>query len=112
MFTRSSSDGYRPVLDGVRLKALAHGGRMLLTDFRLEGGRELPRHAHPQDQVGYLVSGHLRVTIGDEAFDALPGDSWYVPGDVEHGADVLADAVAVEVFSPVREDYLLSEPMP
>lgn len=106
MFTRTSSDGYRQVLDGVGLKALAHGDRMLLTEFRLEEGRELPRHTHPQDQVGYLVSGHLRVTIGDDVFEALPGDSWYVSGEVQHGADVLADSVAVEVFSPVREDYL------
>jgi len=48
----------------------------------------------------------LRLTIGDETFDTLPGDSWSIPGDVEHGAAVLADAVAIEVFSPVREDYL------
>jgi len=29
-----------------------------------------------------------------------------IPGGVEHGAEVLEDSVAVEVFSPVREDYL------
>ncbi len=35
-----------------------------------------------------------------------PGDSWNVPANIEHGAEILADSVAIEVFSPVREDYL------
>jgi len=35
-----------------------------------------------------------------------PGDSWNVPGNVAHRAEILADSVAIEVFSPVREDYL------
>ncbi len=106
VFAPHSDDGYRQVLLGVQLKALAHGERMLMTEFRLAAGHVLPRHSHPQEQTGYLVSGHLRLSIGEETLDALPGDSWYVPADVEHGAQVLRDAVAIEVFSPVREDYL------
>ena len=43
---------------------------------------------------------------GGETRDAGPGDRWCIPGGVEHGAGVLEDSVAVEVFSPVREDYL------
>jgi quercetin dioxygenase-like cupin family protein len=52
------------------------------------------------------VSGHLKLTIGDEEYDVLPGDSWSIPGEVEHDAEVLEDSVAVEVFSPLRNDYL------
>jgi quercetin dioxygenase-like cupin family protein len=63
-------------------------------------------HSHPQEQTGYLVDGHIRLTIGDETHDVAPGDSWCITGGVEHGAEVPQDAVAVEVFSPVREDYL------
>ncbi len=35
-----------------------------------------------------------------------PGGSWVIPGDVEHGVEVMEDALVIEVFSPVREDYL------
>ena len=45
-------------------------------------------------------------TIGDECFEADPGDSWNIPGNVEHNVEVLEDTVVIEVFSPVREDYL------
>jgi len=44
--------------------------------------------------------------IRDEKFEVMPGDSWCIPGDVEHDAEILEDSLAVEVFSPVREDYL------
>jgi len=41
-----------------------------------------------------------------KTFDAEPGDSWSIPGDVPHSANVIEDSVIVEVFSPVREEYL------
>jgi quercetin dioxygenase-like cupin family protein len=43
--------------------------------------------------------------IEGERYEVLPGDSWVIPGDVEHGAETLKDSVALEVFSPPREDY-------
>jgi quercetin dioxygenase-like cupin family protein len=52
------------------------------------------------------VKGKIRLSIGAEEFEAQPGDSWCIPGGVEHGAEVIEDSVAIEVFSPVREDYL------
>ena len=106
MFTRSSPSGYRDALPGIRFKTLAHGSRTLFSEFRLGKGAVVPSHAHPHEQTGYLVCGALRFTIGAETFDAGPGDCWCIEGGVEHGALVLEDAVAVEVFSPVREEYL------
>jgi quercetin dioxygenase-like cupin family protein len=106
MFYKRNIVGYRQVLEGIKLKTLVYGDRTLLTEFQLEKGSLLPKHAHPQEQTGYLVSGRIRLTIGDENFKVDPGDSWCVPSNVEHQAEILADSVAVEVFSPVREDYL------
>jgi quercetin dioxygenase-like cupin family protein len=106
MFYKKNDTGYRTALEGVRLKTLVHGDRTLLCEFRLEKGKVLPNHTHPHEQTGYLVSGRINLTIRDEKFEVMPGDSWCIPGDVEHGAEILEDSVAVEVFSPVREDYL------
>lgn len=106
MFSTRSDTGYAPALDGIERKTLVHGEKTLMTEFRLREGSVLPLHAHPHEQTGYLVSGHLRLTIGEETFEARPGDSWCIPGGVEHRADILEDSVAIEVFSPVREDYL------
>ena len=106
MFYKSEKSGYKQVLDGVKIKTLVYGDKTLCTEFRLEKGSNLPRHRHPHEQTGYLVSGGIRLSIDNKVFEVAPGDSWCIPGNVEHGAEILKDSVAVEVFSPVREDYL------
>ena len=106
MFSKGDEGGYREAAPGLRLKTLAYGDRTLLSEFRMKKDSRLPRHAHPHEQTGYLVKGRIQLTIGKETFDAGPGDSWSIRGHTEHSAVVLEDSVAVEVFSPVREDYL------
>ncbi len=106
MFYKKDSDGYKPLLDGIQRKTLVYGEKTLLAEFHLAQGHQLPRHTHPYEQTGYLVAGRLRFTVGEEVFDALPGDSWCIASGVAHGAEILADSIAVEVFAPVREDYL------
>jgi quercetin dioxygenase-like cupin family protein len=112
VFVNGSDEGFVQVAPGIRRKTLGFGGATLLSEFRLEAGHPLPIHDHPQEQTGYLVRGRLALTIGDETRELKPGDSWSIPGGVRHGAEVLEDAVAIEVFSPVREDYLPGDGTP
>jgi quercetin dioxygenase-like cupin family protein len=88
------------------MKTVSYGDRTLMTEFLLARGSTLPRHAHPHEQTGYLVQGHIRLLIGGQEHEVGPGDSWCIPGGTEHGAQSLEDSIVVEVFSPVREDYL------
>ncbi|MCD6582994.1 MAG: cupin domain-containing protein [Desulfuromusa sp.] len=106
MFQKKSTEGYKPAIDKIKMKTLVHGEKTMLVEFQMEKGALLPRHSHPHEQTGYLVSGSINLTIGKETFTVKPGDSWCIPGDIEHNAAILEDTVAVEVFSPVREDYL------
>jgi len=103
---KASREGYIRVVDGIERKTLVFGEKTLLSEFRLEKGKRLPFHRHPYEQTGYLVSGHLVLIIDGQRNEMWPGFSWSIPGDIEHGAEVLEKSVAVEVFSPVREDYL------
>ena len=106
MFCKTTPDGYQRPLDGIEMKTLVHGERTLMATFRLAKGAQLPLHAHPHEQTGYLVSGRIRLHIDGTSHTCDPGDSWCIPANAEHGADILEDAVAIEVFSPVREEYL------
>jgi quercetin dioxygenase-like cupin family protein len=106
MFEQKSDKGSTPALEGIERKTLVWGANTLMTEFHLRKGALLPRHSHPHEQTGYLVKGRIRLTIGSDQYDAKVGDSWCIPGGVEHSADILEDSVAIEVFSPVREDYL------
>jgi quercetin dioxygenase-like cupin family protein len=106
MFYKHNESGYIKPIAGVRQKTMVYGGSTLMTEFLLDGGSRLPLHSHPHEQTGYLVKGKLNMIIGNESFPAEPGDSWNIAGNTVHGAEALEDSVAVEVFSPVRKDYL------
>ena len=106
MFGKGRETGYAEILPGIRIKTLVHGEKTLMVRFVLSAGSLLPEHSHIYEQTGYLVEGRMRLHIGDSVFETEPGDSWCVAPDVRHSSEVLEDSVAVEVFSPARQDYL------
>ncbi|MBN1821053.1 MAG: cupin domain-containing protein [Prolixibacteraceae bacterium] len=106
MFTKKSQKSFKPLIDGVLMKPLVHEEKSLLCEFLLKKGYSLPAHKHPYEQTGYLISGKLNFRIDSDWYSAEPGDSWCVPENVEHEVIVLEESVAVEVFIPVREEYL------
>ncbi|MBN1959198.1 MAG: cupin domain-containing protein [Desulfuromonadales bacterium] len=106
MFKTGSESGYKQPLGKIAMKTLVYGDNTLMVEFRLQNRAMLPSHSHPHEQTGYLISGKLEVTIDEQTFLAVPGDSWCIKGGAKHSAAALTDSVVIEVFSPVREDYL------
>ena len=106
MFEKTKPNGYTEVIPGIHLKTLVYGEKCLMTQVRLEKSAVIPQHGHPHEQTGYLVSGQMEFVIAGERIMAYIGDSWSIPGDVQHSATAIEETVVVEVFSPVREDYL------
>jgi quercetin dioxygenase-like cupin family protein len=106
MIVEASPRGYKELLEGITLKNLVHGERTHLTQVKLEKGAVIPEHQHPQEQTGYLISGSLRFFSGQEETVVRPGDCWTFAGGTPHGAEAMEDTVVLEVFSPLREDYL------
>jgi quercetin dioxygenase-like cupin family protein len=106
MFYKANGNGYKRVLPGIQIKTLTYGDLTLFTEFKMEKGSVLSKHSHVHEQTGYLIKGNIILTIGTEEYEAAQGDCWCIPGNVEHWAKILSDSVAIEVFSPIREDYL------
>ena len=106
MFAKGCEFGYVTAAPGIRRKTLVYGTKTLMAEFILEKGAVISHHRHPQEQTGYLISGHMILTIGDDIQEVRPGDSWAVPANVEHHAKILQNSVALEVFAPRRDDYL------
>ena len=65
-----------------------------------------PEHDHPHEQIGYLAAGRVLFEIGGLKKELKQGDSWIIPGGAPHKVTALEDSVAVDVFAPVREEYL------
>jgi quercetin dioxygenase-like cupin family protein len=97
-----------PALPVITRRTLVHGTSMMLVEFALQAGAILPQHSHPHEQAGYLVSGKIRLTLANETRDLNPGDSYYAPANVPHGATALQDSLVIDAFHPPRQDYLSS----
>jgi quercetin dioxygenase-like cupin family protein len=91
---------------GMQRRVLAHNERVMLVEHHMEPGWAGTRHAHPHDQLVYVISGRLHFSCGQERFEVGAGDSFVVRGGVEHEARAHEASVVLDVFTPVREDYL------
>ena len=90
---------------GVDRRVLACGEHLMVVQFTIQPGAEVPLHTHPHEQIGHVVSGRMHFQIGDEKRELGPGDGYAVPGGVPHGAIGITEVVAVDSFHPVRDDY-------
>ena len=106
MITKKDKSGYRELLPGIHMKPLVWHDRMLMVEFFLQKDAQVPLHDHPNEQCGYLISGHMRLSIAGMAHDILPGDSYSIPEGIKHQAEIIKDSVVIDVFTPIREDYL------
>ncbi|MGA7672142.1 MAG: cupin domain-containing protein [Nitrolancea sp.] len=92
-------------LEGFLMQSIT-GGDMMANWVRIEPNRVMPRHQHPQEQLGVMLEGSLELTIGEETRLLKPGDAYTIPGDVAHHARTYDDGCLVlDIFSPPRDDY-------
>ena len=106
MFYIPDSERGKELKPGVFMKSYVHGEHTHMCRYLLLKGALIPEHQHPNEQTGYLVSGRMR--FFGEAGETIvePGTAWSIPGGVGHGVDALEESVVIEVFSPVRQEYL------
>lgn len=83
----------------------AHGASMTMGIVQIKAGSNLPVHQHPHEQITYILSGHLDMTIGGTLCSLTAGMYYIIPSDVPHGAVAITDCEVLDVFHPVREDY-------
>ena len=106
MINKADKTGFNEMIAGVWLKSLTHGAATHMTEVRFVKGAVVLEHRHPHEQTGYLISGSLRFFSEGVSTVVAPGDCWNWESNTPHGAEALEDSVVIEVFSPIREDYL------
>jgi quercetin dioxygenase-like cupin family protein len=91
---------------GLLRRVGAYNDKLFLVEHQMQKGWVGTRHQHPHEQIVFVVTGQLSITIGNENFVVGAGDSFVVRGGIEHQATALEDSVVVDVFTPCRHDYL------
>jgi quercetin dioxygenase-like cupin family protein len=83
--------------------------RMMLAHVYLEQGCIVPKHAHENEQLTYILEGALRFWLGDdesEMVDVRAGEVLHIPSHLPHKAEALETTLDVDVFCPPRADWL------
>lgn len=92
--------------EGVTRRVLAYNDQLMCVENRFEQGAVGPAHSHPHTQITYVVSGRFSFTIDGETHQVGPGDTLLKTDGVEHGCTCLEAGVLLDIFNPMREDFL------
>jgi quercetin dioxygenase-like cupin family protein len=103
----SKNEGMSTPEPGLRRQVMCYSPAMMLVRHTMIKGWSGARHSHPHEQMVYIVRGRIRFEHPGGVFDVGPGDSFLVPGNVEHQASALEDSEVLDVFTPMREDYAM-----
>ena len=82
------------------------GEREMLAQIYLKRGALVPMHAHESEQMTYILQGALKVLVDGEEITVREGEVLHIPSRVPHQAEALEDTFELDVFSPVRPDWV------
>ena len=85
------------------------GEREMLAQIYLKRGALVPMHSHESEQMTYILQGSLKVVVAGEELTVREGEVLHVPSGVLHQAEALEDTFELDVFSPIRLDWLPSD---
>lgn len=83
-----------------------HSETMTLARFEMRKGGTVPEHSHHNEQITTIHAGRVRFLLGRKEVILNSGESLHIPAHLPHSAEALEDAIAFEVFSPPRADWL------
>ena len=90
-------------------RRVVSGAQAMVAQIVLKKGEVVPRHAHPNEQVTYILEGALRFQLGEHGEHEVTvraGEVLVIPAGLPHGAEALEDTLDLDVFAPPREDWL------
>lgn len=92
--------------NGVKRKIMSYDDRLMVVKVNFEKGGVGSLHKHHHSQITHIESGRFEVEIAGEKKMLSAGDGFYIPPNVLHGAVCQEAGVLIDVFSPMREDFV------
>ena len=106
MFAYNNEVTATPCEPGVPRKVLTYSEELMMCEITFEKGAKGNFHQHEHLQITYIAEGSFEFTIGNETRIVNKGDSVYMPSNVRHGVTCLGAGRLVDVFNPMRKDFI------
>ncbi|WP_221390565.1 cupin domain-containing protein [Dyadobacter sp. NIV53] len=91
---------------GLKRKIMSYDDNLMMVKVAFETGGIGALHSHFHTQMSYVESGAFEITIGDKTGTLKKGDAYYIPPDIIHGALCTEEGILVDIFTPLREDFI------
>lgn len=108
-FIASSEVRWEQTAPGMKRKVMAYDESLMLVRVEFEKNAVGALHSHPHVQISHVEAGVFEVEIAGEKKVLKKGDAFYVPPHAIHGAVCLEAGVLIDVFSPMREDFIKNQ---
>lgn len=89
-------------------RKIVAGEREMLVQVYIKRGCLIPQHVHDSEQMTYVLQGALKFHVGSEEITVREGEVLHIPSGVAHQAEALEDTFELDIFSPVRTEWLSS----
>ncbi|MFN3639563.1 MAG: cupin domain-containing protein [Flavobacterium sp.] len=106
VFFESDTMEWEVVDEKIQRQIVGYDDQIMMVNVKFEKGGIGAMHHHPHSQATYVAEGVFEVTLGDEKKVLKKGESFYVPKNLMHGVVCLQAGLLVDVFSPMREDFI------
>ena len=106
IFIENSNIPWEDVDKGMKRKIMAYDDKLMVVKVEFEKGGIGVLHQHYHSQITHVESGIFEVQINGEKKILAAGDAFYIPPNVIHGAVCLEAGILIDVFSPMRKDFI------
>lgn len=92
--------------DGIKRQILGYNPDLMMVRVWFEKGAIGVKHQHPHRQVSYVEEGEFEVEINGQRKLLKKGDSFFIPAEVEHGCVCIREGILIDVFTPIRDEFV------
>jgi quercetin dioxygenase-like cupin family protein len=96
----------KEVLSPAIARKIISGEKAMVAQVFLAKGAVVPEHHHESEQITYILEGALEFEIGGKRIVVGKGQVLRIPSNVPHMALALEDTLDLDIFSPIRHDWL------
>ena len=95
------------VMSSVVSRKLVTGERAMVAQVFIKKGGVVPEHHHESEQITYILDGALKFQLEGREVVVHKGEVLHIPSNVPHRAVALEDTLDLDIFSPIRTDWLI-----
>jgi len=99
----------KEVLSDTISRKLVSGDKAMVAQVFLAKGAIVPEHFHESEQIAYILEGALKFELEGKEVVVHKGQVLRVPSNVPHRAVALEDTLDLDIFSPIRQDWLTKQ---